>query len=653
MTYRPEIDGLRALAILPVVFFHFDVEALGGGFVGVDVFFVISGYLITNIILRELDRGEFTFKAFYARRARRILPASLALLTATALFGWLGLRPTDLVVLGKSIVATIFFASNFFFLGQADYFGADGKTLHLLHTWCLAVEEQFYFLLPLFLFALRRLPRSRLFWIVVATAGVSLLLSLVQTRDVPALAFYLLPSRAWELLIGALVAIRPPDLARPAPLPSLLTLSGIALIGASIFSYDSDTPFPGIAAAAPTLGAALTIAASPRAARWIRWPLTNPAMVGIGKISYSMYLWHWPMAVVYRSGFKGRPELAPLLFLGLLPISYLSYRFIEQPFRRPTFLTPRLKTALAVSASLALATFGFVAVQSHGMFFGLDAYVASIADAPRRWDRADSGGDCFSKPNTPWDEFPIAKCLQSKPGRRSVLLWGDSVAAHHFIGLQAAAHGTNIDILEATMGGCPPALGLIRKNRNGPICKARNDAVIDFVKNHPPSLVLLGGEWRSHPDTYQAHLSTSLMFLRALGLRVIVLGPAIEYARPLPELIVQHLVAGRKLSTPGLIDEQTLKIERDLKNGAVKLSGARLVSLFDLLCSDWNCPTLTPEGSPVQWDTHHLTRDGSLLVGRELFPVIEAELGKEPPPGTDSARMQIFAAPGGLFAVRP
>jgi hypothetical protein len=353
-------------------------------------------------------------------------------------------------------------------------------------------------------------------------------------------------------------------------------------------------------------------------------------MLGVGKISYSMYLWHWPMRVAYEVTFEGGPRLEPLLLVPLLPLSYVSYRFIEQPFRNPGFWAPRPKIATAIGASLLLACFGAVATETHGLLFGMDAVCAAIADAPSRRRRGETnGGDCFT--GVAWNDFPVAECLKSKPGRRTILLWGDSVAAHYSAGLRAAARDTDIDILEAAMVGCSPWVGWRAKNR--PHCRERNDGVLEFVKQHPPSLVLVAGHWPfdKRPDEYKPYLARTLAALRALELRVVVLGSPIEYTRPVPELVVEHMREKKPLATTEFIGKFVKKVEVELKNGEVDLSGARLVSLFDLVCSGWECPTLTPEQQPLQWDDRHLTYEGSMMLGKKLFPILEAELKKAPP----------------------
>jgi len=633
--YKPEIDGLRAIAVLAVVLFHFQVSAFSGGFVGVDIFFVISGYLITSIIVDELGRGAFSFRDFYSRRARRILPASLMVCAAVAMFGWLKIYPSDLVVLGESLVATVFFASNFFFLGETDYFGAESHTLHLLHTWSLAVEEQFYLCFPLLMFALRKAAPTRVFWTVASIAGVSVVLSLIGTWQAPAETFYMLPSRAWELLAGALIALRPPQMRTPLQ-ASALMLFGFVLLGIALFVVDGDTPFPGIAAFAPTIGAASIIVAGPHAAPLLRFSLANPIMVGIGKISYSMYLWHWPMAVIFLdfkdSGYPAWALLAPLFSL-----SYLSYRFVEKPFRDPQFLPVKPRLALAFGVSAALAVFGVVAIETHGMVFYSDTPAARILDVGSL-RRSDSyGASCFHGAKEPWSDFPVAACLTPRPGQRTVLLWGDSLAAHYSIGLKLASVDRNIQVLQATQGSCPAGLGEALKR--APHCKEQNEGVLDYVRQTPPDLILLSGNWHSHRG-YKESLQKLIDALSQLRLRVLVLGPAIRYSKRLPDLLVDHMRANKPFVARDFLHRGSLATDSDFKKGAINLHGARLISLYDLVCIRGECPTLTPDGSPMQWDTHHLSHEGSILVGKKLMPLIEDELNRPRPRSTASGRHQ-------------
>jgi peptidoglycan/LPS O-acetylase OafA/YrhL len=627
MEYRPEIDGLRALAVCAVVLFHFNVAALSGGFVGVDIFFVISGYLITHIIAREIEQGTFTFRAFYARRARRILPASIVLVSAVAVWGWAALPSTDLIVLGKSVIAVTVFGSNFFMAGQADYFGAEASTIHLLHTWSLAVEEQFYFLFPLLLVVLRHRMRSRGFWVLVSVAAISFAASAFGTSREPAFAFYLLPTRAWELLAGALIAIKP--LRAPRGWAGALTTLGLAMMVGAIVGFDDTTQIPGTAVLLPVLGAVLVIGCAPQAPSGVRRILSNPVAVFLGKISYSLYLWHWPLIVAYRHSYQGPLAWAPVLFLPLLAISYASYRWVEQPFRQPGRLSVKLKAGLALATQSLLLGYGITAVRSHGMAFGLDDQQLQIAEAPKQGGRAEIfGGSCFKY--VPWEEFDRAGCLTAQPGKKNVLLWGDSVAAHFSYGLRKLAQGTDIEILQVTAAGCSPSLGRDPKPR--PLCLGRNDAVLEWIRQNPPDLIVLGGEWtwKDNPKVYRRPLGRTLTALQELNIPRLLLGTPIQYDRPLPELLLKASRKHRPLDTSKVLNDWSKKIDQEMKEGVVPLQGAQLVSIYDLLCDGWKCPTITPEGVPMIVDTHHFSKEGSLLAAKKLFPVIEAALENRP-----------------------
>jgi peptidoglycan/LPS O-acetylase OafA/YrhL len=289
--YRPEVDGLRALAVLPVVLYHAGVPLFRGGFVGVDVFFVISGYLITGILLAELSRGDFSLLRFYERRARRILPALSVMMLACLPMAWLWLDPLDLKGFAKSLVAVPLFSSNLLFWLESGYFDGEADLKPLIHTWTLGVEEQYYLLIPLWLMLTWRLGTS-VRWLSLAAIGLlSLGWAELGAREASSAAFFLLPARAWELLLGSLVALyarRRPGHAHGSGLrQNALAALGLGLLGLATFTFDRSTPFPGLHAAVPTLGAALLILfAGP--GTLVGRLLATRTLVGIGLISYSL-----------------------------------------------------------------------------------------------------------------------------------------------------------------------------------------------------------------------------------------------------------------------------------------------------------------------------------------------------------------------------
>ena len=331
--YRPDIDGLRAIAVLSVVACHAGL-GLPGGFVGVDVFFVISGYLITRLILKELEQGTFSLAAFWERRVRRILPALFSVTIATVAAGWFLLTPDAYASLGKSVVALGLLSSNMFFWQETGYFQAQAEEKPLLHTWSLGVEEQFYLLVPVFFFLFaRRQNMSRAFFLLVPVGIVSFGWSIYGARYA-ASGFYLLPNRAWELLVGTFLACLPTTWQIAPPRGrDLAAAIGLSLIAIPCIFYDKETRFPGLSAVPPVLGAAFIIWAGdragefPKTSRWLAW---RP-VVFVGLISYSLYLWHWPLLVFaqYRSAAPLSMTERLAAVAASFAIAVVSWRYVE------------------------------------------------------------------------------------------------------------------------------------------------------------------------------------------------------------------------------------------------------------------------------------------------------------------------------------
>lgn len=297
MRYRPEIDGLRAISVLPVIMFHAGFTLFSGGFVGVDIFFVISGFLITSIIASEINENKFTFVGFYERRARRILPALFFVIACCCPFVWLWMLPVQAKDFSASVISVVFFASNIFFWMKDGYFSEASELKPLLHTWSLAVEEQYYLLFPPFLLLLWRYGRNRLFLIILTLALGSLLLTELGWRFKPSVNFFLAPTRAWELLAGSLCAL---IAFGKQPLRSnFLSSFGLGLIVFSILNYDNSTPFPSFYALAPVTGACLILLFG-NTGTAVAWLLSRQVLVAVGLISYSAYLWHQPVFALAR-----------------------------------------------------------------------------------------------------------------------------------------------------------------------------------------------------------------------------------------------------------------------------------------------------------------------------------------------------------------
>ena len=374
MKYRREIDGLRAVAVLPVILFHAGFSAFAGGFIGVDVFFVISGYLITTIILAEMNNGKFSIITFYERRARRILPALFFVMLCCFPFAWLWLAPNDLKYFCQSLTAVSGFSSNILFWRKSGYFDTSAEFIPLLHTWSLAVEEQFYVFFPLFLMLLWNLRKRLILGSLIIIAIVSLAVAQYGAYHKASATFFLLPTRGWELAMGAIIAFyllykkEHAEMIRSNKLLSKsLALIGISLICYSIFAFDKATPFPGFYALVPTIGTALIIIFA-TAETAVGRLLGTKSMVGIGLISYSTYLWHQPLFVFARHRSLSEPSITLLLFLAALSfaLAYISLRFVEGPFRSKIVINRCKVFTFAVVGSVFFAITGLAGHFSGG-----------------------------------------------------------------------------------------------------------------------------------------------------------------------------------------------------------------------------------------------------------------------------------------------
>ena len=363
--YRPEIDGLRALAVIPVILFHAGFDLFSGGFVGVDVFFVISGYLITTNIIDDIEKDRFSIANFYERRARRLLPALFFVMLVCIPFALMWMLPSQVRDFSESLIAVSLFASNILFAGDSGYFAAAAEKKPLLHTWSLAVEEQYYLLFPIFLVLLWRLGKNKVFWIIAILAAISLLLSEWGWRNNATDNFYLAPTRAWELFAGSIAAFfaQKNGIQKNNP---LAILGLVAIIGA-IFAYGETTPFPSLYALAPVLGTVLLVLYAGEETLVAKL-LSSRLFVGTGLISYSAYLWHQPLFAFARIRLVQQPSEVLLLTLSAasLGLAYLSWRFVEHPFRGRRILERKTVFILALGGMITFLTIGIIGYTTDG-----------------------------------------------------------------------------------------------------------------------------------------------------------------------------------------------------------------------------------------------------------------------------------------------
>ncbi|MBW8723690.1 MAG: acyltransferase, partial [Inquilinus limosus] len=522
--YRKDIDGLRAVAVLPVVLYHTGVSGLGGGFIGIDVFFVISGYLITAILADEIRRGEFSVLGFYERRARRIFPALFAMLLLSIAAFTAILLPFDLRAFSRSVIATVSFTSNILFHLESGYFAAPSELKPLLHTWSLAVEEQFYILFPILLYLLSKAGRRTRNVALVAIVGLSFAVNLWGVRPHPSATFYLLPARAWELLLGSLLAL---DIL-PAPaargLREIAAALGLALIGTGVLTLSAADPFPGWNAAMPCIGAALVIWAGTGGDSLGGHLLGLQPLVLIGRISYSLYLWHWPIIVFvkYATDRALSPAEAGMTVAASLVAAILSWRLVEQPFRgRGRFTRRGIFTASAVATGLLLSL-GAVGYGTKGWpqrFPEAIPIIAKYAEYPSSFGML-RRGTCFLQDGQRAAEYDRDTCYGG--ASPDALIWGDSLAAHLYRGVSGQASRAKLTTGQATLSLCAPILNLSAYYTAG--CKDFNDHIFSLIRQDPPKTVILAGRWEVVGLDDIARLGETIAALRSAGSQVIVVG---------------------------------------------------------------------------------------------------------------------------------
>ncbi|HEY2070193.1 MAG TPA: acyltransferase family protein [Rhizomicrobium sp.] len=645
--YRPDIDGLRALAILPVLLFHYRVPGFSGGFVGVDVFFVISGYLIAGLIYGEMRERRFSLLTFYERRVRRIFPALFALLAAATVAAWFLLFPPDFSRYAKSLIATAVFASNIEFWRELGYFDVSAETKPLLHLWSIAVEEQFYVVFPAILLAVAGRSKARALATVSVILAASLAFSLWAVRIHPDFAFYMLPPRAWELMLGAVLAIGGFATPGSRTMREVLAVVGVALIVASVVLYTKAIPFPGAAALLPCAGAALVIYTG-QSRTGVNAVLSTRLLVFIGLISYSLYLWHWPLFVfthdVLNRDLNGW-ETA-LLIAVAVALATLSWRYVERPFRAKTFRPARWKLLGGALAAMAVtAACGAVVVSAQGVPQRLPADVRRILAAEH--DEDPRAVTCFGMTG---DDVRAGKLciigdLSKKP---DFILWGDSHAGSLIPAIDAIAKSRHRAGYFAGTDSCPPLMGVTRPDAWK--CKAFNDAVMALALHPQIREIVLDARWAknaegtSYGDEPPGRItlyddagrgtdraSNEALFLRSLDRtvlalhdakkKVIIIASAPEIGWAVPQVLAHAYLHGDR-------HDRSLPLAEDLTRQRGALSafammhfryGVPVVDPADVLCSRDSCAVIR-DGFPLYRDEHHL----SATAARMLMPSIAA-----------------------------
>lgn len=508
MQYRPEIDGLRAIAILPVLLFH--AGLLSGGYLGVDIFFVISGYLITGIILSDLTKNNFTFGKFYERRARRILPMLLTICLVSTPFAIYLMPSKQLLEFAQSAISVEFFVSNFWFWQKVNYFSSEVNLLPLIHTWSLAVEEQYYLIYPLLMFYLWRYGRKHLLVILVTLGLISLIFAHYFSTLDPAANFYLLPSRVWELTVGAILAYLELNVRRPdnSLKNSIFTCSAFFTLCYCLALFADNTPQPNFITLVPVLATATIIWFS-RGNDVIAKLLTTKLLVGIGLISYSMYLWHQPILAFSRlHNFGMLSDYTKLLFIPLtISFSYFTWRYIEAPFRnKATINIKKLAAWLITLASVLLIIASVVIVRQ-----GQSRFSSIPESVQTTFNFATKNILCIPDSGEAKETYCLVGNInKSEP---DFIAYGDSHAQSALIGLNTAALKQNKFGIVFHLNSCNPIMDLKITPDITKECDNRNASVYEYVKRHQVKTVIFISRWSflfTYINKFRATLAPSV-----------------------------------------------------------------------------------------------------------------------------------------------
>lgn len=614
MAYRPDIDGLRAIAVSLVLVFHAFPKFLSGGFIGVDVFFVVSGFLITGIIMR----ADFSFSVFYYRRARRILPALALVVGASLVVGWFLLTPRQFEALGRQAAASAIFVPNFLFWSETGYFAAAAGTKPLLHLWSLGVEEQFYIVWPLLILAARALSGRHLWMVLLGLTVVSFAYCLSINGYYPDMAFYWPTSRAWELSAGGLLVILGQPRLR-SRVADVGVVAGIIAIVWSGIHLQAVPGFPGWLTTPAVIGTMLVVycGATSGISRTLlgSWPMEL-----LGKVSYPLYLWHWPVLVygaIWQGGTLSTPQSIAALFISL-GCAFLTYYFVELPQKRI-----RLKTA-AFSATAALVIVGFAGFATRWQSHAPSPYPLPLQEA-LAYENYDFSSDayspgCWLRTNQTPDTM-LSLCV--KTGRSDVIaVWGDSHAARLSPGMRNVFGAERIT--EMARDSCPP---LYPFDTEG--CIKTNAAFLEKLKANPPKKLIMFGAWQNYAtdwgpgSTLGNLLADTIKRVKAAGITdILLVGPAPKFVPILPAMLMQNWQKTRAYDLPDRLNidrEETAAVDRAFASVAAA-AGVQYLSLLDVFCNEDGCLTKVPgtRSDLVTWDYGHLTTAAATFVAGKL-----------------------------------
>jgi peptidoglycan/LPS O-acetylase OafA/YrhL len=609
-THRSDIDGLRSLAILPILLFHAGVATLHGGFMGVDVFFVISGYLITGIIARDVDTARFQILVFYKRRIVRIFPALLAMVIVVLCAAIFLQLPNELAETSLTGGLAALSVSNLYFWTHTSYFAGDSETKAFLHTWSLGVEEQFYLFFPLGLILIKRFFAK---WRLALLAGITALSFALDLRwglMASPTGFYMLPARAWELGLGGLAALGAFPLLRSSSARSAAAMLGLAMVLGTILSVEATWAVPAPWAAIAVIGTALLLVYGSDGPTAKLFGLAPFRLVGLA--SYSIYLWHWPVMAFWRLEYGNDSTIATvsLLTVTSLVAGFLSWHFIERPSRSwlPQF-TARKVVLGGIAAAGLVAVASLIVVQSpeHWRTHNSSALaVAKFADYHKNnpdYARQYRAQQCFAR--FEFQTFDADSCLARSTVAPNVLLLGDSHAAQYYLALHEALPASNL--MQVTASGCFPYL----QHPGSPWCTRLMDRVFKTELASPGiATVIMAARWN---DADAEHLREAIQAFKARGIAVVVIGPINEYDGSFPLLYARAIERGDPSSVQSLIQAERAVLDRKLKP-IVEGAGGQYYSVIERECSEAGCILQTAPNQPLHTDYGHVTLAGSRIL---------------------------------------
>jgi peptidoglycan/LPS O-acetylase OafA/YrhL len=607
--FRKDIQGLRAFAVLAVVFFHISPTRLPGGFLGVDVFFVISGYLIIGFICRDLYNGQFKLSHFYIKRIRRLFPAFFVTIFFSAILAYFLLLPEEISAFAESVISSVFYVSNLYFYSQSDYFADTLGLAPLLHTWSLSVEEQFYIVFPLILIMTFHFFKRRLYSVLVVLALLSFFLSAYLVNYDRSLAFFISPTRFWQFIVGGLLALKIDTIILNEKSSNTFGFIGLITLIVCLFLYNEETLFPGVNALIPTLATLLILLAGQHTSTFTRL-MSLPINQFFGNISYSLYLWHWPIIVFY--GFAVTNELSGManntIVLGLsVFLGYLSWRYVEVPMK-VTKLVRNDRTQVYLAFSVSAITVAIMFTWLGGVpsrFSETQLYYSSFMNYDQSRFRQ---GECFlTIKSNDYNLYDKSLCITADEEKYNTILIGDSHAAHWYSSLIESAN-ENQTVSQLTSSGCRPLLSAKGKKRCTDLIEY---AYQDLIKTQRFDKIILSGRWET--GDVDALLETT-RYLSNLADNVVVLGPTLEYQQSLPRILA--MTSPEKLENDKHNQYSFFK-KVDSKFKMLEWpKQVTYISTIDILCTPNNlpCKTVTDKGVPLAFDYGHMTHEGASFL---------------------------------------